>query len=109
MGIISVQLKILGGKTINLVYLAQNFQIWKRARLALQLFFQSLHVIVVNMCITQNMDEITRLYIRENICQLTFLYFHWKNIYLQIGDMSHHVCQQRITCNVKWHTQTHIS
>ena len=48
-------------KAVNVRLFWIDFQFWKRARLSFQLFFQSVDVVEVDVCVSNRMDEIAGL------------------------------------------------
>jgi len=72
-------------KAINIRLFWVDFEFRKGSRISLQLFFQGIHMIQVNVSVPDGVNEITRLASRH---------------------LSHHTCQKRIRRNVEWNAET---
>jgi len=82
------ELKILKCELINICYLRVNLQNWKRLWNSLNLLFQWLNMVFVNMGISKHMNEFSSL---------------------KSANLGYHASQKSIACNVKGNSKTHIS
>ena len=83
MRIIPCHLEVVNSEVINVINITDNLKFWEGHVLPAQLLLHLVSVIVVDVTITSDPDEPT-----DTIP----------------GDVSHHVSQQRIRCNVKWNS-----
>mmetsp|Transcript_6937 Transcript_6937/g.11704 ORF Transcript_6937/g.11704 Transcript_6937/m.11704 type:complete len:221 (+) Transcript_6937:67-729(+) len=86
---VAYNFKIIKLEAINVIVFLPILQLefWERSWLSLQLLFQCIHVIQVDMCISNGMNEISSL---------------------SSGNFGNHVGQKCIRRNVERNTETHI-
>ncbi len=65
MRVISFQIKVFGGESLNGLHLFENLQSGERPRFAFQLLFQGCNVVVVDVGVAQDVDEFARLMIQD--------------------------------------------
>lgn len=80
-------LKVAKLKIINAFLFGIDFEFRKGPRFPGELLFQSIHVIEINMRITNDVNKFSRLSSRH---------------------VSHHVCQKSITRNIEGNSEAHV-
>jgi hypothetical protein len=86
--IVPNQLQVLVYNIIDRCLVGVDLECRKLTRLSLQLFFQRINMVQVYMSISYSVHKVTRK---------------------STSDMCNQVRQESVRCNVKWHTQPHVS